>query len=210
MISYTKSYDIAYDIIYDGIFTVSCANDIVPKLWYHIWYQCCDIMYDITKSIIKYVSSAIFIEYCLRYHIHILWICPWYHYYAISYLILRMIYAIDIIITGYHSHTISHFLWYHMVPARRAGAGWGRQAPGAPPAPATPSPICWGRVFNWTVTTLMPCMDLLHWLLRAQCTAAESDGAASSSPSRFKFTGTLRTWMPITYTVTVLQLFKSY
>jgi hypothetical protein len=53
-----------------------------------------------------------------------------------------------------------------MVPARRAGAGWGRQAPGAPPAPATPSPICWGRVFNWTVTALMPRMDWLHWLLR--------------------------------------------
>ena len=31
MISYTKSYDIAHDIIYDGVFTVSCANDIVPK-----------------------------------------------------------------------------------------------------------------------------------------------------------------------------------
>ena len=31
MISYTKSYDIAYDIIYDGIFSLSCANDIIPK-----------------------------------------------------------------------------------------------------------------------------------------------------------------------------------
>ncbi len=31
MISYTKSNDSAYDIIYDGVFTISCANDIVPK-----------------------------------------------------------------------------------------------------------------------------------------------------------------------------------
>ena len=26
-----KNYDIAYDIIYDGIFSLSCANDIIPK-----------------------------------------------------------------------------------------------------------------------------------------------------------------------------------
>ena len=26
-----KNYDIRYDIIYDGIFSLSCANDIIPK-----------------------------------------------------------------------------------------------------------------------------------------------------------------------------------
>ena len=31
MISYIKIYDIVYDIIYDGNFSLSCANDIVPK-----------------------------------------------------------------------------------------------------------------------------------------------------------------------------------
>ena len=31
MISYIKNYDIAYDIIYDGNFSLSCANDIIPK-----------------------------------------------------------------------------------------------------------------------------------------------------------------------------------
>ncbi len=31
MISYIKNYDIAFDIIYDGKFSLSCANDIIPK-----------------------------------------------------------------------------------------------------------------------------------------------------------------------------------
>ena len=26
-----KNYNISYDIIYDGIFSLSCANDIIPK-----------------------------------------------------------------------------------------------------------------------------------------------------------------------------------
>ena len=59
-----------------------------------------------------------------RYHILFLWICPWYHYYGISYLLLRMIYANDIIITGYHSHTISHILWYHSLCHGTCAAGW--------------------------------------------------------------------------------------
>ena len=104
------------------------------KLWFCIWYhsQCCDIMYDITKTIIKSLSCAIFIEYCLWYHIHILWICPWYLNYAISYLILRMIYAFDISISRYHSHTISHILWYLSLCHGTCAAGWGGLgAPGA-------------------------------------------------------------------------------
>ncbi len=32
---------------------------------------------------------------------------------------------------------------YIIAPARRNGAGWGRQLPGAPPPPASPSPTCW-------------------------------------------------------------------
>ncbi len=84
------------------------------KIWYHVWYHslCCDIMYDTTKTIIKSLSCAIIIEYCLWYHIHIIWFCPWYLNYVISYLLLRMIYAFDISITRYHSHMISHILWY--------------------------------------------------------------------------------------------------
>ena len=31
IISYIKNYDIAYDIIYDVNFSLSCANDIIPK-----------------------------------------------------------------------------------------------------------------------------------------------------------------------------------
>ncbi len=106
---------ILHMISYMMVFLAFLARMIsYQKLWYYIWYHSSwfDIMYDITKSIIKSLSCAIFIEYCLRYHIHIIWICPWYQYYAISYLLLRMIYAIDISIMRYHSHTISHILWY--------------------------------------------------------------------------------------------------
>ena len=178
---YHKNYDIIHNIIYYisyhvwyhiqnhmilhmisymMVFLPFLARMILyQKLWYHIWYHSFwnDIMYDITKSIIKYVSCAIFMVFCIWYHIHFLWFCPWCHYYVKSYLKLPMIYAIDIIITWIHSHTISHILWY-----------------------------------------LSPC--------HGTCTARRR--ATWSSPSSFKFTGTLRTWMPITYTV--LQLFKSY
>jgi hypothetical protein len=139
-------------ISYMMVFLAFLARMIsYQKLWYYIWYHspCCDIMYDITKTIIKSLSCAIFIEYCLRYHIHILWICPWYQYYAISYLLLRMIYAIDISITRYHGHTISHILWYLSLCHGTCAAGWhgfklGRgQAPGAPPA--SPLPKYWGQ-----------------------------------------------------------------
>ena len=130
-------------ISYMMVFLAFLARMIsYQKLWYYIWYHSfwCDIMYDITKTIIKSLSCAIFIEYCLRYHIHILWICPWYQYYAISYMLLRMIYAFDISITRYHGHTISHILWYLSLCHGTCAAGWhgfklGRgQAPGAPPA----------------------------------------------------------------------------
>jgi hypothetical protein len=49
-----------------------------------------------------------------------------------------------------------------MSPARRAGAGWGRHGPGAPPPPASPPPTNWGRVSSWTATDLIPRMDLLR------------------------------------------------
>jgi hypothetical protein len=49
-----------------------------------------------------------------------------------------------------------------MSPARRDGAGWGRQLPAAPPPPASPSPTCWGRVSSWTATDLIQRMDLLR------------------------------------------------
>jgi hypothetical protein len=47
----------------------------------------------------------------------------------------------DIIAIRYHMfYDISAYV---MVPGRRAGAGWGRQAPGAPPA--SPLPKYWGQ-----------------------------------------------------------------
>ena len=71
----------------------------------------------------------------------------------ISSTISRMIWPYDISNLVYHSHMISWILWYCILyydiiapAARRDGAGWGRQTPGAPPAPATPSPTCWGRM----------------------------------------------------------------
>ncbi len=86
--------------------------------------------------------------FCIWYHIHFIWFCPWYQYYAISYLLLRMIYAFDISITLYHSHMISHILWYLSLGHGTCAAGWhgfklGRQAPGAPPA--SPLPKYWGQ-----------------------------------------------------------------
>ncbi len=90
MISYTISqirwYHIWYHIHYDNIITISYQNlwyhiwyHTYPflalqwywkKVWYHIWYHrfWCDIILNIIKTIIKYVSCAIFIRYCLRYH----------------------------------------------------------------------------------------------------------------------------------------------
>ena len=88
-------------------------------MWYHVW-----LYYDITKTIIKSLSCAIIIEYCLWYHIHILWICLWYLNYAMSYLISRMIYAFDISITRYHSHTTSRILWYLSLFHGTSAAGW--------------------------------------------------------------------------------------
>ena len=168
---HTKNYDIAYDIIYSAFLAL---YDIVKKPWYHIWYHSLwyDIRYDITKTIIKSLSCAILLWFRLLYHIHFIRFCLWYQNYVISPIIsytfhtflpmisvLRDIYAI-------WYHRFDDISAYVMVPARRDGAGWGRQAPGAPPPPASPSPTCWGRVFNWTVTALIPRMDLLHWLLR--------------------------------------------
>ena len=65
-----------------------------------------------------------------------------------SYLILRMIYAFDISITRYHSHMISHILWYLSLCHSTCAAGWhgfklGRQVPGA--LPASPLPKYWGQ-----------------------------------------------------------------
>ena len=167
-------YDIIYKklwycISYMMVFLAFLARMIsYQKLWYYIWYHspCCDIMYDITKTIIKSLSCAIFmadiiyISYVFAYDISI---TRYHTCYCVWYMPLISVLR-DIIAIRYHIfYDISAYV---MVPARRAGAGWGRQAPGAPPAPATPSPICWGRVFNWTVTALMPRMDWLYWLLR--------------------------------------------
>ena len=172
MISYIKK--LWYHIWYHS-FSLSCANDIIPKTmilrmisyfvhWYHVWYH---------KNNYKSLSCAIFmadiiyISYVIAYDISI---TRYHTCYCVWYMPLISVLR-DIIAIRYHIfYDISAYV---MVPARRAGAGWGRQAPGAPPTPATPSPICWGRVFNWTVTALMLRMDWLHWLLRELCTAAD-------------------------------------
>ena len=132
-------YDINHDIIEKSWYhiwyhslPIPCANDIVPKsmISYMISYMILKKLWYHTQYHIQYhtwpIPCAIFMAYHGRYHIHFLWICPWYHYYGISYLILRMIYANDIIITGYHSHTISHLLWswYHSLCHGTCAAGW--------------------------------------------------------------------------------------
>ncbi len=67
-------------ISYMMVFLAFLARMIsYQKLWYHTWYYspCCDIMYDITKTIIKCLSCAIFIEYCLSsytYPMKLVWI----------------------------------------------------------------------------------------------------------------------------------------
>jgi hypothetical protein len=166
MISYIKNHDIIYDIMGLAFLARTISYQ---KLWYCVWYHilCIDIMYDITKTIIKSLSCAIFmadiiyISYVIAYDIsnswYRVWFCVWYH--------PMISVTSDIIAIWYRG--FSDIASYIMAPAaRRDGAGWGRQTPGAPPAPATPSPTCWGRVFSWTVTALIPRVDLLHWMLR--------------------------------------------
>ncbi len=135
------------------------------KLWYYVWYHrlCYDIMYDITKTIIKILSCAIFIEYCLWYHIHILWICPWYLNYVIPYLLLRMIYAFDISITRYHSHAISHILWYLSLCHGTCAAGWrGLGAPGARCSTGSSHAITNLNMLGTCIQLNCDCLDAVH------------------------------------------------
>jgi len=104
------------------------------KLWYCVWYhsQCCDIMYDITKTIIKSLSCAIFmadiiyISYVIAYDISI---TRYHTCYCVWYMPLISVLR-DIIAIRYHIfYDISAYV---MVPVRRDGTGssWGarRQA----------------------------------------------------------------------------------
>ena len=139
---------------------------MIYNIWYYVWYHSFwhDIMYDITKTIIKSLSCAIFMEFCLRYHIKFLWFCPWYQYYVKSYLILRMIYAIDIIITRYHSHTISHILWYHSLCHGTCAAGW--RWLGAPGARcSTGSSHAIANMLGTCVQLNSDCLDAVHGLV---------------------------------------------
>ena len=143
-------------------------SDIIVFLWCHIWYHkvidfsaflalfFCDIAYDI-----------IYISYRICPDIRITWYWAWFWpWFGPLISALRDIIAI-------WCHIFDDITAYIMAPARRDGAGWGRHAPGAPSPPASPSPTCWGRVFSQAVTALIPRMDLLQWLLREKCTAAD-------------------------------------
>ncbi len=132
------------------------------NVWYHVWYhssaflallwyceKCmisCMISYFFMMSYMISqshwffrLSCAIFLWYCLRYHIHIIQNVLWYQNYMILNMILAMICPPDISITWYHSHTISRILWcyslYHGTCA--AGSWWPGQWPGAPTCPAS-------------------------------------------------------------------------
>ena len=133
-------------------------------IWYHIWYH--SFCYNIIRArrakntiIYDIICKIAWFGIWLAYDIINLWHHSFYDIMDMSsYVILHPI-----------SSWICDIASYIMAPAaRRDGADWGRQTPGAPPAPATPSPTCWGRVFSWTVTALIPRVDLLpiSWHLR--------------------------------------------
>ena len=162
-----------YDIILTRFLRYS---DIVKKVWYHVWYH----MFFMISYMISY-----FWQYHTRFLRYFFVILPTISYtYHTKCAMISECYDI----THDFGHDMTWFgplisvfwyiiaMWYHgfhdmfayiMAPARRDGAGWGRQGPGAPPPPASPSPTCCGRVFSWTATVLIPRMDLLHRLLRA-------------------------------------------
>jgi hypothetical protein len=164
---HVQNHMILYMISYMMVFLAFLARMILyEKLWYHIWYHssCSDITYDITKSIIKSLSCAIFMVFCIWYHIHFLWFCPWCHYYVKSYLKLPMIYAIDIIITCYHGHTISHILWYLSPYHGTCAAGW--RWLGAPGARcSTGSSHAIANMLGTCVQLNSDCLDAVHGLV---------------------------------------------
>ena len=161
-----------YDIIFTRFLRYS---DIVKKIWYHTWYHIAImisymISYLFFNIIVIYpflaLSSChikydiIYISHRISSDISITWYWAWFWpWFGPLISVLRDIIAI-------WCHIFDDIIAYIMAPARRDGAGWGRHAPGAPPPPASPSPTCWGRVFSWTVTALIPRMDLLQKLLR--------------------------------------------
>jgi hypothetical protein len=102
--------------------------------------------------------------FCIWYHIHFLWFCPWCHYYVKSYLKLPMIYAIDIIITCYHGHTISHILWYLSPYHGTCAAGW--RWLGAPGARcSTGSSHAIANMLGTCVQLNSDCLDAVHGLV---------------------------------------------
>ena len=129
MISYFW-YDIIYDItiwlIFSPFLRELCVILPMISYTYHTKSAMISLYYDINHDIIA----------------DMLWYCP-----------LISLYS-DIIAIWYQG--FYDMFPYIMSPARRAGAGWGRQGPGAPPPPASPSPRCWGRVFSWTATGQRP------------------------------------------------------
>jgi hypothetical protein len=77
-------------------------------------------------------------------------------------------------------HWFHDMLAYIMAPARRDGAGCGRQAPGAPPPPASPLPTCYGRVLQVSCTGQRP------WSRAWTCSVA------ATSSLRWKFHGNFK------------------
>ncbi len=192
-------YDIIYDIINVMIsfmisyvfkrisFTISYMISY-KNLWYHVWSHiypfletCATLIlskrYDIIYDIIFFwqdhshlpVSCAIFMCYCLQYHIHIIHNLLWYQNYMILSMILTMICPSDSSITWHHSHMMPHIWWYYSLYHGTCESGMARVGGAMRQVLHLLLPC----VFSWTVTALNPRMDLLQKLLHEKCTAAD-------------------------------------
>ena len=160
-------------------------HDIIEKPWYHIWYHSlpipCAIWY-CQKSMISYMISYMILKISYFQYDIILNII--YNIIADPFLALfSWCFVYDIIYISYDFVHDVIITWNH----------------------------------TWNCLWYMPLISLLREFIAIRyhifCDISAhvmvpARRATWSSPSSFKFTGTLRTWMPITYTV--LQLFKSY
>jgi hypothetical protein len=154
----------------------------LKKQWYHIWYHSSAflaLLWYCQNHMISYMISYFFYDIIPFLTISYRFLPFLRYHHAISNTISYTFHRVSALISVSYdkSHDIRAYnpwngplisvtsditaMWYHgfhdmfayiMAPARRDGAGWGRQLPAAPPPPASPSPTCWGRVFSWTPT----------------------------------------------------------